>query len=174
MKKLFLGCGCLVILIALAVGGGGYVMWQAVQQLPPDAKREALFVAHRSLIDQIDSAIRTATSFSNAAERISALTADPAIVYVKLSESGGTQQLDVVKRLIWEGNSTMIWNGAGAGTLRTKFGTQDIRIIQSAERTTDGMLLEYTIYLTHGALTEVAPTPAPAVPVPAPAVENPR
>jgi len=179
MKKLFLGCGCLFMVIALAIGGGGYLMWQSVQQLPPDAKRETLFAAHRSLIDQLDAAIRAATSFSNAAERIAAISTDPKIVYVKLSESGGTQQLDVVKRVTWEGNSTMIWNGAGAGTLRTKFGTQDIRIIQSSERTTDGMLLEYTVYVAHGELTEItpAPVPAPASPAPTPedpAVENPR
>lgn len=163
MKSLLAGCGCLFILLVLAIGGCGYLTWKSVKDMPADAKRETLFATHRSLIDGLDSAIRAADGFANAAERIKPLSVDPAILYLRLNESGGTQQLDIVKRISWEGNSTMIWNGAGAGTLRTKLGSQDIRIIQSSERTSSGMLLEYTVYVAHDHISPVAlPDKSPA------------
>ena len=160
MKTLLAGCGCLFILLLLAIGGFGYLTWQSFKDMPADAKRETLFVTHRSLIDSLDGAIRAADGFTNAAERIKLVTSDPSILYVRLAESGGTQQLDVVKRIHWESDSTMIWNGAGSGTLKTKFGNQDIRIIESSERTTSGPLLNYTVYVAHGPLV-VEPTPPP-------------
>ena len=166
MKTLLAGCGCLFLLLVLAIGGCGYFTWKSVKDIPADAKRDTLYATHRSLIDGIDGAIRAADSFANAAERIKPLVSDSSIVYVRLAESGGTQQLDIVKRISWEGNSTMIWNGAGTGSLRTKLGTQDIRIIQSSERTSSGMLLEYTVYVAHG---QVSPL---ALPAPSPATEN--
>ena len=160
MKTLLAGCGCLFILLLLAIGGCGYFTWKSFQDMPADAKREPLFATHRSLIDSLDGAIRAADGFANAAERIKLVTNDSSILYVRLAESGGTQQLDVIKRISWESNSTMIWNGAGAGTLKTKFGIQDIRIIESSERTSAGTILNYTVYVAHGPIA-VNPTPAP-------------
>lgn len=168
MKTLLAGCGCLFILLLLALGGGAYFTWQSFKDMPADAKHESLFATHRSLIDGMDGAIRAADGFANAAERIKNLVSDPAILYVRLAESGGTQQLDVVKRISWESTSTMIWNGAGAGTLNTKFGSQDIRIIQSSERTSAGQLIEYTVYVAHGELMPLPPTPTQNH------IENPR
>ena len=161
MKTFLQGCGCLFLLGVLAMGGCGYWLWKSAQEMPPDAKRETLFATHRELIDHIDAAIRAADSFSNAAERVKAVATAADIIYLKLDESGGTQQIEVLKRLTWEGNSTMIWNGAGAGTLRTKFGTQDIRIISSSERTAAGMLVTYTLYLAHGQVIPLTPPSEP-------------
>ena len=172
MKTLLAGCGCLFILLLLAFGSLGYFTWQSFKDMPADAKREALFATHRSLIDGIDGAIKAADGFANAAERIKPVVSDSAIVYVRLAESGGTQQLDVVKRITWDSNSTMIWNGAGAGTLKTKFGTQEIRIIESSERTSAGQLIDYTVYVAHGELIALPPTPK-TDPIEK-SVENPR
>lgn len=161
MKTLLKGCGCLFLVALLAIGGCGFWAWKSAQGMPPDAKRETLFAAHRELIGSLDAAIRAADSFGNAAERLKAVATQSDILYLKLDEAGGTQQIDVLKRLTWEGNSTMVWNGAGAGTLSTKFGTQEIRIISSSERTAAGMLVNYTLYLAHGQTVPHAPPSEP-------------
>ena len=150
MSTLLRGCGCLLLLIILAIGGGAYSLWKVKQEMPADAQRDTLFTTHRALIDRLDTAIRAADGFTNAAERLKAVATDADLLYLRLEEAGGTQRIDVLKRLNWEGTSTVVLNGAGAGTLRTKFGTQDIRIISSSERTASGMLLTYTLYLAHG------------------------
>jgi hypothetical protein len=153
MSTLLRGCGCLLLLIILAIGGGAYSLWKVKQEMPADAQRDTLFTTHRALINRLDAAIRAADGFTNAAERLKAIATDTDLLYLQLEEAGGTQRIDVLKRLSWEGNSTRLWNGAGAGSLRTTFGTQDIRIISSSERTATGMLLTYTFYLAHGQAT---------------------
>ncbi len=161
MKSLLLGCGMVVLLVLLGIGGCTYMAWKSVAALPPDAQREALFAKHKNLIDRLDAAIRGSADFASAAERIKSEAADLNIVYLKVAESGGAQQLEVIKRTSWESSSSTVWNGAGIGKLHTKFGTQDIRIVQSHERTTAGQQIEYTVYFAQGEL-EQSPVVPPA------------
>ena len=70
MKSLLLGCGMVVLLVLLGIGGCTYMAWKTVAALPPDAQREALFAKHKNLIDRLDAAIRGSADFATAAERI--------------------------------------------------------------------------------------------------------
>ena len=165
MKTLFIGCGVLLLLLVLSIGACTYTLAKAVANQPLDAKRETLFVANRSLIEGIDKAIRESATLAACSERLRVEISDPRILWLQLRESGGTQQLDVVKRESWNGTSTVIINGAGSGTLAGKFGTREIRIIQSQERSSAGPVFEYTIYLAAGQPMPAAPVPAaPAKP----------
>ena len=90
-----------------------------------------------------------------------------------MSEPGSSQQLETIKRETWTGNSTMVVNGAGSGTLTGKFGTHDIRIIHSQERSATGPVFEYTLYLAVDSTSLFTPTTAPTTaPLPDPLVEK--
>ena len=147
MKTLLIGCLGLVALIILSLGACTYFIVKAVEDLPPDAKRETLFNANRSLLERIDLAIRESTTLAACSERLRLGISDPKVIWLQLSEPGSRQQLETIKRESWTGNSTMVINGAGSGTLTGKFGTHAIRIIHSQERSATGPVFEYTLYL---------------------------
>ena len=165
MKTILIGCMGLIVLIILSLGACTYFIVKAVDDLPPDAKRETLFAANRSLIERIDLAIRESATLAACSERLRGEIQDPKVIWLQLSEPGSSQQLETIKRETWTGNSTMVLNGAGSGTLTGKFGTHDIRIIHSQERSSTGPVFEYTIYLAvdspHLPLLTPASEPAP-------------
>ena len=149
MKALLMGCGALVLLAVLAVGGCSLLVWRSFKTMPEDAKRESLFPANRTLIERIDGIIAEAEDVHVLAQRLREAISDERVLYLRLSDESSQWQEDAIKRVSWESASSSTWNGAGWGTLKTKFDSREIRIIDSRQRTRNGVDVRYLLYLAH-------------------------
>ena len=149
MKTLFMGCGCLTLIIILVGGGIGYWGWQTISTMPPDAKREVLFPANRALIERIDAIIASTDNLDDLPKALAEGIDDRKVIYLHLENLASGWKQDAIKRQVWDGQSITIWNGAGWGTLTGKFDHHEIRIIETRERTKKGHEIQYTLYLDH-------------------------
>ena len=149
MKTLFMGCGCLTLIILLVGGGVAYFGWQTIGTMPPDAKREVLFPANRGLIERIDAIIAGTENLDDLPKALSEGIDDRKVLYLRLEDLATGWKQDAIKRQVWDGQSITTWNGAGWGTLTGKFDRRDIRVIETRERTKKGHEIQYTLYLDH-------------------------
>jgi hypothetical protein len=154
MKTLFMGCGCLTLIILLVGGGAAWFGWKTVQTMPPDAKREVLFPANRALIERIDAIISSTDNLDDLPKRLAESIDDQAVIYLRLEDLATGWKQDAFKRRVWDSQSITTWNGAGWGTLTGKFEKRDIRVIETRERTKKGYEIQYTLYLDHSAKIE--------------------
>jgi hypothetical protein len=149
IKTVFLGCGCLTLLLVLGVAGAGWLGWKTFQTMPADAKREVLFKANRSLIERIDAVIVATDKLDDLSRNLAAAITDQRVLYLAVHERESGWKQDAIKRLTWDSHSTSTFNGAGWGTLSGKFESHPIRIIESHAALRDGRDITYTIYLDH-------------------------
>ena len=154
MKTLFMGCGCLTLIILLVGGGIAYFGWKTVNSMPPDATREVLFPANRGLIERIDAIIASTENLDDLPLALSEGVDDRSVIYLHLQDLATGWKQDAIKRQVWDGQSTTIWNGAGWGTLTGKFDRRDIRIIETRQRTKNGREIRYTLYLEYAPKVE--------------------
>ena len=82
MKTILIGCMGLIVLIILSLGACTYFLVKTVDALPPDAKREKLFAANRSLIERIDLAIRESSTLAACSERLRVEIQDPKVIWL--------------------------------------------------------------------------------------------
>ncbi len=149
MRLLLMGCGALTLLMVLIVGGCGLLAWRSVATMPPDAERAVLFPANRSLIERIDGIIGQVDGVMDAAQRLRDGIGDERVLYLEVSDGADPTPIPAIKRLTWSGQSITVINGAGAGTLLTKFDRRDIRIIASSAPARSGSTIAYRLYLDH-------------------------
>jgi hypothetical protein len=168
-KAILLGCGTVAVLVVLAVGGCGITLFRSFSNFPEYARREAVYAAHKDVIDQVNALIAASDSLATAQQSISAATWPTKVVYIKIKEDKATARskdgkaksgaaprpkdtskyVDAFKRYTWTSNSVVSVNGSGYGTLHSDHGEVKIVIVDNSQLNAPKEQIAYTIYIEH-------------------------
>jgi hypothetical protein len=170
-KAILLGCGTVAVLVVLAVGGCGITLFRSFSNFPEYAGREAVYTAHKDVIDQVNALIAASDSLAAAQQSISAATWPTKVVYIKIKEDkatvrskdgegkagpgaaprpkGTSKYVDAFKRYAWTSNSVVSVNGSGYGTLGSDHGEVKIVIVDNRQLNAAKEEIAYTIYIEH-------------------------
>jgi hypothetical protein len=181
-QKVLLGCGVTFVVGVLAIGGCGMFVYRSFQGFPEYAKREAVYSAHKDVIDQVNAIIVASDSLPKVQQGLGAATWPEKVIYIKIREdestaklkdvnkkvgpvtvnrgSGTREYVDAFKRYSWSSISNFSMNGSGHGTMRTDRGQVKFVIVDNSQLNARGEQIKYTIYIEHTA----PPSPGSARP----------
>ncbi len=89
-KAILLGCGTVAVLVVLGIGGCGITLFRSFSNFPEYARREAVYAAHKDVIDQVNALIAASDSLPAVQQSISAATWPTKVVYIKIKEDKAT------------------------------------------------------------------------------------
>jgi hypothetical protein len=170
-KKIVLGCGITLGVIALVIGGCSFAVYRSFKGFPEYAKVEAVYSSHKDVIDQVNALIVASDSLAKAQQTLSAATWPEKVIYIKIREnestakqkdvekkagpvtytrtSGTNEYVDAFKRFSWSSISNFSMNGSGFGTMKSDRGEVTFVIVDNSQLNAANEKIDYTIYIEH-------------------------
>lgn len=144
------GCLIAVAILLVLVAGGGLVIWfnkdaittgledvaedvaEGLVELlksPDHGKQEYIDQEYGDLLSTLDAAAEKGSSIMTFGAAVEGITLPEEVLYVGIGK--GEDITDVIKRFEWNGHSTTIMSGYGAGSLSTTDESKDILIYEN-------------------------------------------